>query len=35
MNNRNRGKNTADDVLFGSEKQVDKLKMVFIEPGLS
>lgn len=27
MNNRSRGKNTADDVLFGSEKQVDKLKM--------
>ncbi|MGK6343605.1 DUF434 domain-containing protein [Chryseobacterium sp. DT-3] len=27
MNNRNRGKNTADDLLFGSEKQVDKLKM--------
>ncbi|KFF08090.1 DUF434 domain-containing protein [Chryseobacterium luteum] len=26
MNNRNRGKNTEDDALFGSEKQVDKLK---------
>ncbi|PIF44349.1 hypothetical protein CLU96_1294 [Chryseobacterium sp. 52] len=26
MNNRNRGKNTGDDVLFGPEKQVDKLK---------
>jgi len=27
MNNRNRGKNTSDDVIFGSQKQVDKLKM--------
>lgn len=27
MNNRNRGKNTGDDALFGSEKQIDKLKM--------
>lgn len=27
MNNRNRGKNTGDDTLFGSEKQLDKLKM--------
>ncbi|NML70651.1 DUF434 domain-containing protein [Chryseobacterium sp. RP-3-3] len=27
MNNRNRGKNTGDDVLFGSQKQLDKLKM--------
>lgn len=27
MNNRNRGKNTGDDVLFSSEKQIDKLKM--------
>lgn len=27
MNNRNRGKNTGDDGLFGSQKQVDKLKM--------
>lgn len=27
MNNRNRGKNTGDDVIFGSQKQVDKLKM--------
>ncbi|WP_164465167.1 DUF434 domain-containing protein [Chryseobacterium lactis] len=27
MNNRNRGKNTGDDVLFGSEKQIDKLKL--------
>lgn len=26
MNNRNRGKNTGDDALFGSEKQNDKLK---------
>lgn len=26
MNNRNRGKNTGDDALFGSEKQIDKLK---------
>lgn len=26
MNNRNRGKNTNDDALFGSEKQIDKLK---------
>jgi hypothetical protein len=27
MNNRNRGKNTGDDILFGSEKQMDKLKL--------
>jgi len=27
MNNRNRGKNTGDDTLFGSEKQIDKLKL--------
>lgn len=27
MNKRNRGKNTGDDVIFGSQKQVDKLKM--------
>ncbi|MGG5209832.1 DUF434 domain-containing protein [Chryseobacterium sp. MIQD13] len=27
MNNRNRGKNTGDDTLFGSQKQIDKLKM--------
>ncbi|MEC3876929.1 DUF434 domain-containing protein [Chryseobacterium salviniae] len=27
MNNRNRGKNTSDDSLFGSEKQVEILKM--------
>lgn len=27
MNNRNRGKNTEDDGLFGSQKQMDKLKM--------
>jgi len=27
MNNRNRGKNTGDDILFGSEKQLDKLKL--------
>ncbi|WP_223606826.1 DUF434 domain-containing protein [Chryseobacterium sp. OSA05B] len=27
MNNRNRGKNTGDDVIFGSQKQIDKLKM--------
>lgn len=27
MNNRNRGKNTGDDALFGSQKQLDKLKM--------
>jgi len=27
MNNRNRGKNTGDDVIFGSQKHVDKLKM--------
>ncbi|AZA79323.1 DUF434 domain-containing protein [Chryseobacterium sp. G0186] len=27
MNNRNRGKNTGDDNLFGSEKQISKLKM--------
>lgn len=26
MNNRNRGKNTGDDIIFGSEKQKDKLK---------
>ncbi|WP_326982317.1 DUF434 domain-containing protein [Chryseobacterium sp. MYb264] len=26
MNNRNRGKNTGDDDLFGSEKQIEKLK---------
>ncbi|RLJ23532.1 hypothetical protein CLU97_4293 [Chryseobacterium sp. 7] len=26
MNNRNRGKNTGDDTLFGSEKQTGKLK---------
>lgn len=26
MNNRNRGKNTGDDELFGREKQLDKLK---------
>ncbi|WP_415325673.1 DUF434 domain-containing protein [Chryseobacterium sp. MMS23-Vi53] len=26
MNNRNRGKNTGDDTLFNSEKQIDKLK---------
>lgn len=26
MNNRNRGKNTGDDVLFGSEKQLEKLR---------
>ncbi|WP_426477221.1 DUF434 domain-containing protein [Chryseobacterium sp. CBSDS_008] len=26
MNNRNRGKNTGDDTLFGSEKQITKLK---------
>lgn len=26
MSNRNRGKNTGDDTLFGSEKQIDKLK---------
>lgn len=26
MNNRNRGKNTGDDALFGSEKQIHKLK---------
>jgi len=26
MNNRNRGKNTGDDALFGSKKQIDKLK---------
>ncbi|WP_146944502.1 DUF434 domain-containing protein [Chryseobacterium hagamense] len=26
MNNRNRGKNTGDDELFGKEKQLDKLK---------
>ncbi|KQT25784.1 hypothetical protein ASG22_03495 [Chryseobacterium sp. Leaf405] len=26
MNNRNRGKNTGDDTLFGSEKQIGKLK---------
>lgn len=27
MNNRNRGKNTGDDTLFGSEKQLIKLKL--------
>ncbi|MDR4893947.1 MULTISPECIES: DUF434 domain-containing protein [unclassified Chryseobacterium] len=27
MNNRNRGKNTGDDTLFGSEKQINKLKL--------
>lgn len=27
MNNRNRGKNTGDDALFGSEKQIGKLKL--------
>lgn len=27
MNNRNRGKNTGDDNLFGSEKQISKLKL--------
>lgn len=27
MNNRNRGKNTGDDGLFGLQKQIDKLKM--------
>lgn len=27
MNNRNRGKNTGDDDLFGSEKQIDKMKL--------
>ncbi|MDR6371749.1 hypothetical protein J2795_003971 [Chryseobacterium bernardetii] len=27
MNNRNRGKNTGDDTLFGSEKQLSKLKL--------
>ncbi|PTT41966.1 DUF434 domain-containing protein [Chryseobacterium sp. HMWF028] len=27
MNNRNRGKNTGDDTLFGSEKQITKLKL--------
>ena len=27
MNNRNRGKNTGDNTLFGSEKQIDKLKL--------
>lgn len=26
MNNRNRGKNTGDDALFGSKKQIEKLK---------
>lgn len=26
MNNRNRGKNTGDDTLFGAGKQIDKLK---------
>lgn len=26
MNNRNRGKNTGDDALFGSQKQIEKLK---------
>lgn len=27
MNNRNRGKNTGDDTLFGSEKQISKLRL--------
>lgn len=27
MNNRNRGKNTGDDTLFSTQKQVDKLKL--------
>lgn len=27
MNNRNRGKNTGDDILFGSEKQISRLKL--------
>lgn len=27
MNNRNRGKNTGDNELFGSEKQINKLKL--------
>lgn len=27
MNNRNRGKNTGDDILFGSEKEINKLKL--------
>ncbi len=27
MNNRNRGKNTGDDTLFGSEKQIYKLRL--------
>ena len=27
MNNRNRGKNTGDDILFSSQKQSDKLKL--------
>lgn len=27
MNNRNRGKNTGDDTLFGTTKQLDKLKI--------
>lgn len=27
MNNRNRGKNTGDDALFSSQKQIDKLKL--------
>ncbi|MFC3160810.1 hypothetical protein SAMN05443633_105158 [Chryseobacterium arachidis] len=27
MNNRNRGKNTGDDAIFGTEKQIDKLKL--------
>ena len=27
MNDRNRGKNTGDDTLFSSQKQVDKLKL--------
>ncbi len=26
MNNRNRGKNTGDDILFSSQKQIDKLQ---------
>jgi len=27
MNSRNRGKNTGDDTLFSSKKQMDKLKL--------
>jgi hypothetical protein len=27
MNNRNRGKNTGDDTLFSTQKQIDKLKL--------